>query len=126
MKVFVLCLARDSGFTDHIKSLLQRDGHEVHVVSHERFPIADPLAAELGGGAAEHDAVIAVLVEDAGRERWVACEMATQARMFGACRFIVVGPARPTAAEPLAEFDRQDIEELLAHLSGAATAHRGQ
>jgi hypothetical protein len=71
MKVFLLCLLTDESFARDLQERLRIDGNEVRVETPGRFPIADPPSAKLAGAAAAHDVVVAVLRDDAGRERWV-------------------------------------------------------
>lgn len=118
MKVLVLCLESDRAFVERIAGLLRSDGHEVHVVPRERFPIADPLSALLATASAQHEAVITVLTEDGGREQWVASEIAVHAEMSPNCRFLVIGdvPAKTKRGEQLAVFGRDDTDGLRASL----------
>jgi hypothetical protein len=93
-------------------SELRLDGHNVWVASNARFPIADALSHQLSSAAFTQDAVFIILREDQGRELWVEKEMATQAAMTPACRFVLVGGKAIAPGSRVSIAARGDTEAL--------------
>ncbi len=112
MRVLILCVEADAELAEATAKELRLDGHHVSVARSARFPIADGLSGKLSSASVTEDAVIVVLREDQGRELWVEKEVAMQAAMRPACRFVLVGGGATAPESPVSVAPRGDTEAL--------------